>query len=394
VQIQGDIVGCIGELVETLRGRKATPQNDVLRDETDAFHNEYTTNGDVTNRGIIVSYATFTFTEASTSMTCAAVTNNLDSCEYPITGVAADQPAVSDNTIVDFSGRVTFSACDRPHIVDNTLIGTAMQGYGNAFSTWKGNRFTRTKTSDAAGVYAHRVLICDDGFPDIDPGQFVGEQESTSLELTGGSGVTAISDGKERCFFFYGYEQGTTALEAMSLPYRWNDGDQVQFRATGKGNLDLTFKRSSPGATEFNSASDLVTKINLSADWSAAFAPISTIGGGSGLSSYTLLFKLKAVGAVSDARVYVTTKSRTCGATLINWYDGEVYARFKGGGTSPATSTFIFTPRASEQNPLLVVGVDSGSHTLAPRAYRADIVPGVGYLVTHTAGTGTLWWRA
>jgi hypothetical protein len=392
IQIQADAVTSTGEFVECLRGRKATAQNTVLRDETDAFHNEYITNGAPNNVAVIASYSTFTLSEASTSMTVSAVTDNRDSCQYPITGICSEYPSINNNTIVDFLGRMYFTSCDHPDIKNNTLIGTGMQGDGNAFSKWHGNTFIRTATSDAAGVYAHRVLFCSDGFADIDPSQFLGEQESTNFELGGVAGVTSISDGKERCFLFYGAEQGTTQLEPMSLPFRWNDGDTIEFRATGKANLDLTFKRSGPGATEFNSASDLVTKINASADWRAAFAPVSTIGGGAN-PNYMIELKLAAAGSVPDARVYVTTRSKTCGQVLRNWYDGEAYARFKGGGAVPCANTFVFTHRASETNPLFVRGADFGSHGLDPRAYKADVVPGVGYLVTHTAGTGTLWWR-
>ena len=385
----GDIPDCLGNLQNALLGTNADIYNDinaVVRDASDVFYNAFAGSGDVTNKLVIVSRTTFTLSRVGASMTLTAPIDNRDACT---TGISVDKTlhaVVRNNHLVDHPVSIEVTYSHRPIIEGNTCQGgAAIIGTGNALSVYRGNRFTDIDQLNTSAFRLYRLLQVRDGFPLFQDNGIVSEQEYTTRELLGAAGRVSVGDGKARCFMWYGLEQYGDG-DTNTIPFSWRDGDTVQFRGTGKANLDLTFKRTAPGAGQFNDVASFIAAVNASADWDAAYGSYVNVGGTTQPPIVEL--KVAAAGAIADARVYVTTLSKTCGVVLRNDYDGIAYAQFLGGAAT-LTKTAIFSPIASDQVPAVVQGVDATSHALAPVAYLADCIPGVGYVITHTAAAGT-----
>ncbi len=389
VQIEATIAECVEALVNEVRGRGLLVQNVVLRDETDVFHNEFLTNGAPTNRMVIASFDDFPLSETGTSMAVTAVIDNRDCCQYPITATASKHLTVNDNTSTDFQGALYVLSCVKPFITNNTMNGCAIRGHGNSYSVYRGNHFNRTQCSDAAGLRPFRMLSVDDGFSIQEGNGLICEQEYSTIELGGAAGVVNVGDGKARMFLYYGAElyNLTDPDEPQSIFSRWSDNDLVQFYDGGTTH-NFTFKRTAPGAGQFNDADSLIALINATGTITATYADYFDAGAS---PDPELMIDCRAVAggiAGNGFACWVTTRSETCGLILRDWHASEDMAWFYGGAAT-AVSTVVFTPNASVVAPLYVQGVDAPSHALAPVAFVADVTPGVCYVLTHAAAAGT-----
>jgi hypothetical protein len=397
VQIQGTVQECIARLADEIRGRgwSLKTRNPALRSDVDCFYNFYSTSGGPVNELIVVSFGTFTAsTNAPGRLTVGTAVDNSQSCPTAVTATATENLAITNNTFRDFVGfGVGVGWSVSPMITDNMFVGTALFGDGSVFPLYRGNRFLRTEASDARSLYPQRVMSHRDGFALCSDNGLVTEQEYSSRELMGYSGYVSRGDGKARTFLYYGVElfSGGNPDEPSSLPFRWADGDQV---IIDDGFLQtFTFKRSSPGVNEFNDVESLRLLIDGLASVTCSYAPYVDVGS-SADPARMLEIKADAAGTAGNAfKLYVYTQSKTCGVILRNWYLAETYARFCGGGAlgggGGSLSTFVFTPLASTESPIFIQGSDSASQALNPVAYRADVVPGVGFLITHAEATGT-----
>ena len=392
--VPGDVPDCFSNLLDALTGMDGLNSfNPVLRDMSDAFYNAFSANGASTDKFVIASRNTFTFTTTATNSTCAAVIDGRRACPIGIEAQRCLWPVLDANIVQDVkSYSMSIQNCREPTVTGNVLKGGApIFGNANALSVYRGNRFVAVDQLNTSAYRMYRQLLVKDGFPVLADNGIVCEQEYTTRELTGVAGRVTVGDGRSRCFLFYGTEVVGVA-ESNSLPFRWNDGDTLEFRGTGKANLDLTFKRTAPGANEFNSRASLIAAINASADWGAAAADYVNVGGTPDPGNMVELY-VEAAGVTTDCRVYVTTKSLTCGVVLVP--DGLTYSLMIGGcaGTvagppvTGATKTAVFSPLANDQVPVFVQGVNAASAGLNPKAYLADAIYGVGYVITHDAST-------
>ena len=384
----GDLPETTSFIVSALAGRPL-PQslNPVLRDSTDAFSSEFVGFQAPTNVCVVASNNTFALSTTSSHITITPVVDNRDSCMMAIAVNQAMYPIVLGNSISDFrAGAIDMTNNVEPVVVDNVISGYGfIYGDGNAFSTYRGNRF-QMRTPLNAEVLEHKRIISNDGFAVYDDNDLHGPQNLSNKEMRGRAGITAVGDGKPRCFLYYGKE--AAVIESCTIPFRWDDGDEIQFGGTGLTTLTVTFKRSSPGALQFNDADSLLALINASTSWRAAYAPFDDFNGD---PNPKMLIEIKtvAVGLYANAYMLVTTRSKTCGLSLINNYNTESYARFLGGSAGAVTHTAIFSRLASTSHPAFVQGVNATSQALAPAAYMADAVEGVGYTITHAAPAGT-----
>lgn len=397
VTIGGTIQACIEELMNEIRGYGATAQNAVIRDTTDVFYNEYTANGAINTRLVIVSHGDFALSEVSASMTVTAPVHNATSCPSPLSVMAAQWPVIESNTFVDFPSVASVQNSVAPTIARNKFTGTALFANANAYSVIRHNRFTPTAASDSRSLLPQRLLGCTDGFPVLEGNGLTCEQERSTTELGGSVGTVTIGSGQSRVFLYYGAELTTDPQEPHCIPFSWSDGDTVQIFDEAAVTHTWTFKRDTPGALEFNSAASLIALINATGTLVANFASFYDAGS---TPDPELMIEIKTLtpGTAGDAcALWVTTRSLTCGLILRNRLAAEDMSWFRGGsaitsGTGTemdpyigATKTWVFTPLGGTTSAVHVQGVDSDSHDLAPRVYPADAIPGVGFPITSDA---------
>jgi hypothetical protein len=152
----------------------------------------------------------------------------------------------------------------------------------------------------------------------------------------------------------------------------------------GAATVDFTFKRSAPGALEFNSYAGLVALINAT----GVFAASNPYAGDPYGYGWILIEVVAAGAAGNNSRLIVVTKSLLNGLILKDFGASEDFARFKGGAAT-ATVTPVFSRQAGTNRMIPAQGVDAPSQALAPFVARADIVPGVYALITHGAAVST-----
>jgi hypothetical protein len=163
----------------------------------------------------------------------------------------------------------------------------------------------------------------------------------------------------------------------------------VQVRGAGLTTTTFTFKRSGPGALEFNDAAGLIALINATTHFRARFADFTDVGGTPDPEMMIEVYLATAgdpgtdpsVPADDPPRLICSTSSLTTGQTL-NVY-GESYSPLLGGSSLPSTRTAIFSPLATTEAPVFVQGVNSTADGLSPKAYLEHAVMGVGYVITH-----------
>ena len=401
LEIQSSIAECADEIVYVLQGNRSTLQNPVLRDMHDAFNANFPYDGAPTNKAIIVSGSTFALSTTAGGSTITATSRSF-APDYAITLNNAIWPAIQGNTCTDFGlgFGIVASKCIAPHISDNTCIGTTMFGDVNIFSTYRNNKFLLSPGAGPATLGDKRWLILTDGFPVVDNDRLTVAQEGCTSELMGANLIQPVGDGKAFTWLWYGQEvfDPLDPSDPNSLPFRWDDGDQVYIDDGVSNAKSFTFKRSAPGAGEFSTADGLLSLINTEGTYTAEFAPFTNVGGTDDPESMIRITHAAGGTAGNTHRLYCTRTNtrdnpsyRTCGVVLVNRSAGEIFARFLGGSAAPNKTAF-FSPIASELVGARVQGVDSTSQALSPIVYLEDIVPGVGGTITHDAATGSENW--
>lgn len=403
VEIAGSIAGCVNSLSNEIVGRGLTPMNRVLRGETDCVFSAYpykevgSDSLASTARLVVVSGFTFAISSTSPRVTVTAVRDNRYPW-YPISATWCFSPVIQNNTCVDFGngGGMQIDRCISPIVKGNVMPGSTITGRGNVFSTYEDNRFPRTEVTPQ---YAGRQLRVSDGFTVMRNNDIYTEQEFTTLSLMGSTGTVAVGDGKAKTLLFYGSETvGVDVDEPHSLPFRWADGDEVYLDNGVTQTAAFYFKRSAPdGVTQFNDADGLIALINATGIYTAAYVDFVDFGD---TEDPELMIEIKLVAqgtAGNSHRLYITRyttpdrqEMRTCGQVLSRRDAAAEFATttFMGGSAS-LNKTVVFSRQASDVGAIGVVGYDATSHALVPAVFRADVVPGVGFTITHGVATGT-----
>ncbi len=398
LEIQSTIAECADEIVYVLQGNRYSLQNPVMRDMHDAFNATFGYDGAATNTAIVVSGTTFAMSTTSGGTAITAATAGLHP-PYAIAVENAIWPAIQGNTCTDFYDGVGV-VCTRsiaPNIIDNTCIGTTMAGQANVFSTYRNNKFVVTPSNAPATGGDKRWLILSDGFPVVDNDRLAVAQEACNPQMMGTTCTVPVGDGKAIAYLWYGQEtfDALDPSDPNSLPFRWDDGDEVYLDDGAATSVSFTFKRTAPGAGQFNTAAGLVALINAEAAYNATFAYYENVGLTADPSLMIKVTHAAGGTAGNTHRLYVTRTNtvdnhsyRTVGLVLKNRYASENFARFRGGAATLIKTPF-FSPLASTMTGVTVTGVDAASVALAPAAYISDIIPGVGGTITHTGAAGT-----
>jgi hypothetical protein len=241
----------------------------------------------------------------------------------------------------------------------------------------------------------------DDGFAVIDDDHVVPQQMTYPEVGYGRYGVVSVGDAKAHTYLYYGQEL-VGANDAASLPYRWNDGDEVKLYLVSW--TTFTFKRTSPGANEFDTADTLISVINGTGTYSAGY--VGYVNDLSGANPKKMIkIWVTSAGYYDPATTAVTvrrykkpgdtTTYQSVPQPLLN---GIVLRECEGstredgafwGGAASLTKTFVHTPLASKLRAVLVRGFDATSQALSPVVNQVDIIGGVGFTISHSAASGS-----
>ena len=316
------------------------------------------------------------------------------------------ETTIARNKITGCTGGfpVVITTCYKPRITDNQFHdcgGLGINSDHNAFPVFERNRIT--VTNDRPGrpnnIAAVQILQSYDAFPVIRDMDLIGRvtqyaQDNMLPHLQGVSGVVAVGDQKNFGFLWYGNEPDITDDDASCRSFRWENGDQFAV-LDDNTTYTFTFSRTITSATtQFNSYASLMNLINTQTggEWVAS-NPVSTYFGADSFGDGYMLVKAASTGVNANGYMAVVAASGQRlslmnGLLLVKWTEGDTFA-YMAGGASTAIKTVVFTPLASKNIPLHVYGVDATSQALAPIAYQADTIPGVCYVITHSAAAGT-----
>lgn len=289
---------------------------------------------------------------------------------------------VSGNLVKDNDLSISIVQSIEPRVVNNRILGWtngsgsspyAVYTIGNLKSIFTGNVFTLTPASDDT---AGRRLEVNDAFPVVYDNYGVFSHANTKMkaDLLGKGGVITCGDGKQRTLLFFG-EDGVGGASPYSVvqsePLTKRDGDTVTL-TDGITPVTFTFKRTAPGANEFNTKASLITLINNNTGglWTATNYDNLDYG--------YIEIKRVATGAQANDRVTVVTKAKNQLVQL----DDKFY-----GGSAAADRTFVFTPLAAPFRALQMHGANANGSALTGVYWdeSTDVVQGVGYLVRHSA---------
>lgn len=398
----------------------ASSMCNVLRYTTDAFNalfGETYTNTEPTNVLYIASGSSFSMsTTDSSAITLSGSTATQNQPDaYGIQVNKAMNVVVAGNVFDDWLTGITVQQSYAPMIKDNVLtvdgnnFAQLIAGIANVFSTYRNNRMIFKSILNQGRNYSQAQI--SDGFPDIDD-EFEVRQQLTSPAFQGSHGYVAIGNGSTTgqayTLLFYGQEVVDTGPSTGTLPWRWNDGDAINLY-NGSPHV-FTFKRTSPSGSQFNTAAGLVSLINATGVWTASYMPINNdlgatnpdiwlvitaVNGGTGDNTDELIVERFKDPNTSSGNTWERTEQPlTVGVCLRNHLVPNVYCSFAGGGTA-LSQTFVFTQRANPEHGVSVWGADSASVALSPVVYASNIIPGVGFLITHSAGSGSehFFWR-
>jgi hypothetical protein len=414
IEIGGDERASANNLCATIRGvdGRMTAPNNALRYATDVFNNFYGSSYGESNDNIVYVASWYAFPMAETggavTLSGANATDYKDSVEFAITVEHTLYPVVEGNAVNDIDGGIVLTANYMPTILNNvstTHTGTAagMNSTGNIFPVYSGNRFLHQNRLMEGRPYYSRM---SDAFPVVEDGTTY-LQDYQNQELLGRAGTVDVGDGKAFCWLYYGMEVNDSTV--ATRPYRWDDGDRVGLH-DGVSWTYFYFKRTAPGAGEFNDADSLLALINATGTWTAAYAAFQN---NTAVSNPKLMIRIThaAGGATGNSHANFvwrfikptdTTTYQTVPQPLFNGIImrdktpgvDEQNGRFYGGAAA-LTKTWVFTPIVHPTRGVFVQGVDSTSVALAPVVYQADIVEGVGFYITHGAAAGTeaFFWR-
>ncbi len=386
--------------IQALRGYSSGTipnPNNVLRSSLDAFADFY---GSVPNVGVIVSYFNFTITPSGAWCTVTPVADYRQTCQSPIQCSLLIAPHVADNIFDDFIYGVVMQNCRSGEVYDNHNTNQTGQAVGviaqyNVDMRYRGNRCIVLDFLNR-GTPAYNQYF--DGFSIIDD-DTVQYQEGNWGPLMGRSGSVPIGDGRAFCWLWYGRGiADQSPADPSTNMFRWQDlTDRVVF-FDGSVTHTFTYKFSSPGANQFNSCASLRALFNAIPGWEAIFQPyINRLV----TPQPEVMLLVRAIDpGPSTARLYVYRDKYPGGGAadftqqpLINGYilrnaaASEEFSPFGGGGAE-FEQTFVFTPIANPDRGVQVWGVDAAAAALNPRVYAADIIPGVGFKITHAVGAG------
>lgn len=411
------IAANIATSVENLRAAVAGTDvvgstiNPVLRYVADAMCNKYAASYGLTDFDtlVIASWADYVMSKVDTAgvvvLTQAEDYRIPSSAPLNINNCVA--PLVHSNHFDDTAGGIVLTQNLAASAFDNVFAVQAILGpfrsQGNVHTKYRGNRHIEFGLPVAT---RQGFSIIDDGFAIIEDDYYV-PQDGTYTQLgTGRCGIIPVGDGKAHTFLYYGQEIDGDPTGPASLPFRWNDGDLV--RLYNGAFSSFTFKRTAPGAGQFNSADSLVALINAASGWAAAYATYN----GATNPKKMIRISYSAAGAVnppdtaltirrckspSDTVTYLTVQQPLINGICLRETDTDPYKEDGHfyGGSATLTKTFVHTPLANKNRPVLVQGYDASSEALTPKVYQADIVSGVGFTITHGAAAGTekFFWR-
>jgi hypothetical protein len=282
---------------------------------------------------------------------------------------------------------------------------------GNIRSKYRGNRFLRKNLTAVPHPWATYTI--SDGFYTIE-GDTIEQQQLQSAIGNGRAGVVPIGDMRAYTLLWYGMEivdldDGPLGSVA-TLPYRWNDGDQIAIcDSTETLFFRFTFIRVFPSAPlgQFNTADGLISLINATGTYAATYVDFrndlapgynpklmikiyntapGTSGNGAELS--VTRFKDPAPKPTDDKSFQFTEQPLLVGQILNDAQAQQRYATMQGGSAT-RVKTFVMSSVVSTERGVWVQGVDEASQALAPVVYRDDIIAGVGFTITHAAGTGS-----
>jgi hypothetical protein len=392
IQIGSNVGGCVENAWEEIRGVGVAGNaiNAVLRDMTDAFYD--TANSGTNGKLYIASAQTFALSKTGTHVTITAVIDNRDSMAIGIVAEGTRDCEINGNVFENMGTGINIVRNLRPTVFDNTFIG---QGAGaslinavpivsqsNVLSRYERNRIIR---NDIPGPLPAQMALIDDGFPVLRDNDINVEQDYATPQLGGGEGWVSVGDGFAHCYLWYGTEIATSG--SRNKQWRWNDGDTVVLSGIG-ATQTCTFKRTGPGANEFNTQATLTAWIQALADYNAAIV----VGGGGNNTGYIKITAAASGTGGNSGRVTVTTKSRINGVVLKAY--GETSGRLLGGAAA-ATTTVVWSPVASSTRPSIVRGRNATAEALIPIVDPANNIGGVAALITHSAAAGTesFWFR-
>lgn len=402
VQIGGTVAISTENFRQVLRGDSTTPINKYFRDQEDAITSRFPYASAATNK-IVITTRTDTgavlATSAPARIGITAITSNF----YPTYGIVVGQafwPLIDSNTITDFQIGISVARCMSPTVINNGLDGCGIASFGSVFSTFRNNRYLLTPQREFVQQAPINWLFCSDAWPTIDEDAMVVPQNATTPEINAICPKVTVGDGKAFTYLWYGDESydPVTPDDPNSLPFRWADGDVVIIDDGAAAIFTWTFKRTAPGALQFSTNDELLALINASVVYTAAYVPFVNYGGI--VDAKTMMKITHAGGGVAGNthRIFVTRSTtvdqksyRTVGQILQNRFatgPTEEWGRFLGGAAT-LTKTAFFSPLASTAYGVQVQGTAAAAVALAPRVYEADIVPGVGGTITHTAAAGT-----
>ncbi|MGO9835111.1 MAG: hypothetical protein ACLP1X_12930, partial [Polyangiaceae bacterium] len=403
VKIGATTTLCAGNLASVLMGTDTlvSPVNLVLREVQDVLWGEFTYDGSLTNLVIVASYATYTLSATGAAVSVVAVVG----ASGPTQAINVDNTQFTNiigNTVKDMYDGIVLTGCIGAKLSGNQMIGSAIQRLHNLYTTFgPDNAFYYTPWYDFDEGRPWRFMPNSDGFSvdHLCPGA-INFQQFQDPTGAGKRGLVPIgngsSTGQAQVKLWYGTEL-VNGYTPQSLGWSWANGETVEF-SNGGTTHTFTFQRTSPGAGQFNSATSLLALINATSDLTAAFAPYTNTGGDLNPDQMIVVTVVTGGAAGNSWFCQVNTQlsanlrsQRTVGVVLVNRQGAVAGLKcfFLGGAAAGYTTTPVFTPLASTAASISVTGYDATSQALAPAVYEANVVPGVGFTITHSAGAGT-----
>lgn len=389
--------------IQALRGYgdQILNMNNVMRSALDAFNNYY---GATPNIGVIVSNFSFSITPSGAWCTATAVQDYRAACRTAIAAQFLIGATIANNNADDFVTGYVTQNCRSCKVVDNK--NSNQTGQANAileqYSVDMRFRDNHCVTLDFLNRGAPSYNIYQTGFSVIDDDN-VQIQEGCNGALMGRAGRVTIGDKKAFNWFWYGRGiADSDPPDASTESFRFREGDIVVL-FDGAVDHTFTYKFVSPGAGEFNSPDSLLALFQGVAGFDAEYMTytnrlvtpdakcmmrvFATAAGTAGNSARLRCYRPKWPGA-PEASADSTPQPMINGYILRNAAAAENFSQFQGGSAAFDT-TFVFTPLANPDRGVEVWGADAASVALAPAVYSADIIPGVGFKITHGAGVGT-----
>lgn len=386
-----EVRGTAENLQKKLQGGlgNSPPINEVLREPADVLY-------DVTSQELVIASGRTFDLQASAGgrITETAVMDFRDIVKSGIQGSGTIGHVVESNYLEDISIPISLSNSIEPVIRNNVIKGwnnafsfpQAILAQGSIFGVYEGNIFIKTAATDPAD---NRLLEVLDPAPVIRNNTGIPQaQTRTPTHLQGAQGIVEVGDGIAHTYLFYGDEILGIAdpdldepldpqIPSQTLHFRWNTGDTVLLD-TGTGTAyTFTFRRDSPGASEFNNQLSLITLINDAGVPEFCASKLSTNIDIGHILIQAARANVSATGAFgNNYTLTVITKSRTCGVALCN--------QFVGGDAGKVNITPLFTRLAAKHRGPVLTAANRDARAIRTYIDENDVVDGMVYLIRHT----------